>query len=1340
MLTIKEAYFNHLEEIFETPIDYIYLHDKKGNILDVNEVVVKNLGYSKKEIQKMKVSDCLLEEISSKVFDEIKQTMETGEVNSPKIFRVKKKNGNSIYLEANTISLKKNGKFYAILVIGHDITRYIAIERKLKESEEKYYHLFNKSPYNISLFDINGNLVETNGTIIRKLAEYANIDFKGQNFIEIASHFANSKEIIQLLVNRFKDIREGKILEPIEFSIHTITGRKIWLHWQSSTVEINKKLFVQVMIRDITERKETEQRLKENARMQNCLNKIITLGNESTSLQEFLSKSYDEVLEIVGFDRGGVFLYNANTQHNILVHHKNVHPDFIAAVKDVNISKGSPAEIFDKIKPLYFEDFSEFMKDSKQLGIYSAIVVPLRSKDQYVGSMNIGSAVCQSLPQKELEILLAIGKQMGIIIQKFESEKLLMESEEQYRRISENANDLISIINNKFEFEYVNEKIHKSLVGYTKEELIGMNGILLIHPDDKNIVLHAMKNIIESGDGLVIARIKHKNGGYIWTEIKGKKFTDKENERKILMITRDISDRKEIESKLKAHAQKLEFLNEIIIGGTKASDLNSLLTNVLKISLEMLDFDAGGVYLIKEEINKAELIYHKDLPLDFVDLNQYVPIDKNPYKIIFKDIEPLFIEDYREIDPDVNKKWGFSTVASIPLTSKTNVIGALNITSKRRYQFSEEEKEIFKSIGRQIGTTIEKIQAEIELKESEEKFRVITEQSFMSIMVIQDGVFKYFNERLPKRLGYSAEEIKNWGPYEFAKVIHPDDKHFVLDQARKKQSGEEDVINNYIYRSIRKDGTIGWVENFSKTINYGGRPADLVMSIDITDKIEAEEILKESEEKFRTLAEQSFMGIVIVQDGVIKYFNEQAAMINGLTTEEMQNLKPYEFQNHIYPKDREFVMEQVKKKQVGDADVVTNYKYRVVKKNGDIIWVENYSKTILYKGKPADFVMTIDISDKIKAEQKLKESEEKFRNITEQSFMGILIIQEGNLKYLNKAIVEISGYSSEEILKWSTENITKMIHPEDLDNIVNRLERNIEGTMSPYSSNVFRIVNKNGEVKWLEDYTTRILYEGKPANLISIVDITEKRKAQELIIEENRRLLELSELRRDLITRVSHEIKTPITAIYGAIQMILKIHIKELNDEVLRYVEIGHRGCLRLKELVDNLLDVSRLEEKKFQLELRKENLVEIIIDCANDMKYLSSNRQLIMDLNLPHELYINIDKLRFRQVLTNLISNAIKNTPKEGKIVIDLTEEEKYIDVKIKDSGVGFTSKEKEMIFEKFGKIERYGMDLDVDIEGSGLGLFISKEIAELHGGQILMESEGRNKGSKFTIRLFKK
>ena len=185
---------------------------------------------------------------------------------------------------------------------------------------------------------------------------------------------------------------------------------------------------------DITEKKIAEQKVKERSEALSVLNKIITLGNESTSLQEFLEKSYDHVLDIVGFDRGGIYLYNTETRHNKLVIHKNVHPDFLAAVEDVDISEGLFSTVFDKNKLFYIEDFSQFLEGSKELGVYSAAIVPLRSKDEYVGSMNVGSPAYQVLSQNELDLLMSIGKQMGIIIQKFESEKLLKESEEKYRK------------------------------------------------------------------------------------------------------------------------------------------------------------------------------------------------------------------------------------------------------------------------------------------------------------------------------------------------------------------------------------------------------------------------------------------------------------------------------------------------------------------------------------------------------------------------------------------------------------------------------------------------------------------------------------------------------------------------------------------------------------------------------------------------------------------------------------------------------------------------------------------------------------------------------------------
>ena len=180
------------------------------------------------------------------------------------------------------------------------------------------------------------------------------------------------------------------------------------------------------------------------------------------------------------------------------------------------------------------------------------------------------------------------------------------------------------------------------------------------------------------------------------------------------------------------------------------------------------------------------------------------------------------------------------------------------------------------------------------------------------------------------------------------------------------------------------------------------------------------------------------------------------------------------------------------------------------------------------------------------------------------------------------------------------------------------------------------------------------------------------------------------------------------------------------------------QGGTRLNQLVDNLLDITRIEYNKFELEKNTFNLSEIIKECAKEMNYLLKKRKLELILEVPDELYIKIDKIRIEQVILNLLSNAIKNTPPNGKISINLYVKRDWAEFTIKDTGIGLTREEMNRLFTRFGKIERYREGLEyIDIQGSGLGLYISKEILDLHEGHIWAESAGRDKGCTFTIKL---
>lgn len=423
-----------------------------------------------------------------------------------------------------------------------------------------------------------------------------------------------------------------------------------------------------------------------------------------------------------------------------------------------------------------------------------------------------------------------------------------------------------------------------------------------------------------------------------------------------------------------------------------------------------------------------------------------------------------------------------------------------------------------------------------------------------------------------------------------------------------------------------------------------------------------------------------------------------------------------------------------------DPEIYKNNVNENITKYGRKVWISWTNKAI--KDDKGNLVGILSVGNDITkqrlATSKISESEDKFRTITEQSFIGIAILEDFKFKYVNQQFSDTLGYTIKEILKWKPKEFFKLIHPEDRKRIIETAENIYYGKSEVLADLQFRASKKTGEVIWLEIISKTIPFDGKIANLIATLDITEKKEAERLVLEENRKLVEFNKMRKDIITRVSHELKTPLTSIYGASQILLKHFDGKIDEDVLEFIEIFHRGALRLKKLVENLIDASRIESGKLELNLKMEDLVKITKDCVEEMSYLFDSRKLIVNLNLPDELVFNIDKIRLQQVITNLLSNAIKNTPISGKIYVNLVDNHDYIEIQIKDKGVGITEKVKELLFEKFGKMERYGMDLGVDIEGSGLGLYISKEIVELHGGQILVESEGRNKGSTFTIRLY--
>ncbi|HME51854.1 MAG TPA: ATP-binding protein [Candidatus Lokiarchaeia archaeon] len=251
-------------------------------------------------------------------------------------------------------------------------------------------------------------------------------------------------------------------------------------------------------------------------------------------------------------------------------------------------------------------------------------------------------------------------------------------------------------------------------------------------------------------------------------------------------------------------------------------------------------------------------------------------------------------------------------------------------------------------------------------------------------------------------------------------------------------------------------------------------------------------------------------------------------------------------------------------------------------------------------------------------------------------------------------------------------------------------------------------------------------------------DISSQKIAERLLEEENLRLKELDVMKNNFIAITSHELKTPLVSTCGATEFLLANYDKlEHGPEELKFIEMINRGATRLKQLVLSLLDMSRLQTGKIELNMVEEDLIGVIKRVVEDQAYMLETRNQSLILETPDTLVFMFDSPRVEQILTNLLSNAIKNTQPEGHITIRVTNDDAEVRISVIDDGVGITEKEMDKLFTQFGKMNRDGVDMDLNIQGTGLGLFITREIVNLHGGKIWAESEGRFKGATFTVVL---
>jgi len=615
----------------------------------------------------------------------------------------------------------------------------------------------------------------------------------------------------------------------------------------------------------------------------------------------------------------------------------------------------------------------------------------------------------------------------------------------------------------------------------------------------------------------------------------------------------------------------------------------------------------------------------------------------------------------------------------------------------------------------------ERHRAEQAQRESEERFRQLADN-------IND-VFWIYELDGPKTAYVSAAYESLWGrscqslyerPMSYLQAIHPDDRMRAIKAHQKLEDGEATAAE---YRIMRPDGTIRWIwdRGFPITAESGRVVRIAGIAEDITERKRVEQVFREGEERFRTLADATPVLIWGSNtDKLCNYFNKQWLDFTGRTTEQEMGDG---WTGGVHPDDLERCLETYV--TAFDARTPFTMEYRLRRHDGEYRWVmDNGVPRFAPDGTFSGYIGScLDFSDRKRAEVQLRESEERFRRIVETALEGIWVLDpQGRTAFANARIAEMLGISVADMLGRS---VFDFIDPEDRSLMASRLEQRRHGIADVHDS---RFRRADGQELWAivsaSPYTDDRGIVGGILGMLT--DITDRKRAEEELRNADRR-------KEEFLAVLSHELRNPLAPIQTAVDMLEHAGTSKAGSE--RELAVIKRQVQNLKRLVDDLLDVSRISRGK--IELRKElvELAAVVAEAVEAVRPLFDQQHQELHVSIPEEpIFLEADSTRLEQILSNLLINAAKYTPQGGRIWLVVEHFQSEVVIHVRDTGIGIETDLLPKVFDLFLQGERRS---GLSHEGGGIGLSLARNLVELHGGTITAHSQGPNMGSEFVVKF---
>jgi PAS domain S-box-containing protein len=606
---------------------------------------------------------------------------------------------------------------------------------------------------------------------------------------------------------------------------------------------------------------------------------------------------------------------------------------------------------------------------------------------------------------------------------------------------------------------------------------------------------------------------------------------------------------------------------------------------------------------------------------------------------------------------------------------------------------------------------------ESKLKSSEETFRSIINQAGELICSTDiNGDIFYANNTFCNKLGYAPNEVIDQSINKFISPDYLTSNVFEISLFDQNKTKIEIPLND------KKGNIIPTTAYFISSVNEKtGKKFFTVYFIDISEKYLAEKKL----ELYNALFESASDGIALSSQGKIVLCNDSFCEIFGYKNS--AELVGRQILDLTSNDDVLKVAEYMQLLEM-NKNVPGRFEFLGRKKDNTQFFTEVTAATFTQDKKIYIVFVTRDITERKRAQQAIRESEEKYRNITENIEDFLYTFERiGRILrpvFYTASVERITGYSQADLLT-DSRLILKIIHPDDFEDAKKQLKKILLSQIQSSTEFELRIINKQGNIVWIRNKINVIRsHEGLISKVYGLVsDITLRKKAQDELKRSTDNLIKLNETKDRFISIISHDLRTPFSSILGFTDLLL--NDEGLSEEEKRqYIEFIRESSQSMLLLVNSLLDWTRLQTGRIKFEPEKTEANKIIENSITTLIGTAIQKNIDIRSRVDENLQVFADKGLLQQAFNNLISNAIKFTKAGGTITISAkpSEQMRFFEFSIKDTGTGI---KKENLDKLFNVDTKYSSEGTAGEKGTGLGLSLVKEIVEKHGGNIHVESE---------------